>query len=114
MSLKNIPRHHLKAKTVLGVFLLLFATGCSSLPKGKAQKTTTKAWSMTYPKILKAIHAPTFRDTLVVIQDTTDFRNSINKAISQLSVDGGGTIKVNPGVYKVGGFHPILPITYLL
>ena len=104
----GISGYYWRAKAVIGTVLILFSLGCNTQPKDdftkeRAQQIITEAWSTTYPKILSAIQAPTFRDTTVFIQDTTDFSNSINKAISQLSADGGGTIKVNPGVYKVGG-----------
>ncbi len=87
---------------------MLFSLACNTQPKDdftkeKAQQIITEAWSTTYPKILEAIQAPTFRNTTVFIQDTTDFRGNINTAITQLSEDGGGTIKVNPGRYHVKG-----------
>ncbi|WP_422858429.1 glycoside hydrolase family 28 protein [Flagellimonas sp. S174] len=87
---------------------MLFSLACNPQPKDdftkeKAQQTITKGWSVTYPDILEAIQVPSFQDTTVVIKDTTDFRNNINKTISQLSEDGGGTIKVNPGRYNIKG-----------
>ncbi|MEM1338685.1 MAG: glycoside hydrolase family 28 protein [Bacteroidota bacterium] len=106
--LRNGSHCYSGMQITLGVFLVLLTVGCNSHSKDDfttktAQRILTKAWSTTYPKILKAIQAPTFPDTTVVIADTTDFRNSINTAISRLSENGGGMVKVNPGVYKVAG-----------
>lgn len=105
---KGISQCSSRVKTIIGIVLILFSLACNTQPKDdftkeKAQQTITEAWSISYPRILEAIQAPTFRDTTVTIEDTTDFRSNINKAISQLSANGGGTIKVNPGEYNVGG-----------
>ncbi len=68
-----------------------------------AQKTIAKAWNETYPDILKQIHPPTFKDTMVLIQDTIDFRNHVNRTIENLSQHGGGTVQVGPGIFPVEG-----------
>ncbi|MEM9361391.1 MAG: glycoside hydrolase family 28 protein [Bacteroidota bacterium] len=107
-SSKGISHFCSRANTMIGIVLILFNLGCKPEPKNdftkkEAQQIITEAWSTTYPKVLEAIQTPMFPDTTVTIEDTTDFRDNINKAISQLSADGGGTIKINPGVYRVGG-----------
>ncbi|MEN1785765.1 MAG: glycoside hydrolase family 28 protein [Bacteroidota bacterium] len=90
---------------LLSIFL---CASCSSKAKKEftqehAEKHMAKAWDTTYLKILKAIKAPTFKEQTIVFQDTTDFRNRLNTAITTLSASGGGTIAIDSGTYLVKG-----------
>ncbi|MEM7485365.1 MAG: glycoside hydrolase family 28 protein [Bacteroidota bacterium] len=92
---------------ILLVFIALFFSCTTQTKEGftkeVAQKNIKTAWEQTYPGILKAITPPTFKDTVVHITDTLDFRDRLNIAIADLSNTGGGTINVGPGVYAVKG-----------
>ncbi|UII76515.1 glycoside hydrolase family 28 protein [Flagellimonas sp. HMM57] len=68
-----------------------------------AQQNIKAAWEQTYPAILEAIHPPAFKDTIVHITDTLDFRDRLNIHITDLSNAGGGIISVRPGIYNAKG-----------
>ncbi len=68
-----------------------------------AKSNIHSAWMETCPEILKSLKIPIFKDTLVLLRDTTDFRNLLNESIERLSQKGGGTIMVPAGIYRVKG-----------
>ncbi len=89
------------------VLLAFCCLGCNTstkdFTKTVAQQHMAWAWQETYPRILERIHPPTFRDTIVVLKDTVDFRNRINQIMITLSKAGGGTLRIAPGFYPVKG-----------
>ncbi|MBP2831452.1 glycoside hydrolase family 28 protein [Aquimarina sp. U1-2] len=75
----------------------------SSFNENYAKAKIDTAWNQTMPNILKQIIPPSFKDTTYLISDTLNFRDTLNQVIEQVSVNGGGTIKVVPGGYNVKG-----------
>lgn len=90
------------------LFIGTFLVACKAEQSGKfssefAQDKIKTAWDSTYPQIIKAIVPPIFPDTLVTVVDTTDFRNQLNKTITDISAQGGGTVVIDSGSYAVKG-----------
>ncbi len=97
-------------KKILLILILIITISCKKNQKAEhsfdenyAQAKIDTAWNHTMPDILKQIVPPTFKDTTYSISDTLNFRETINKVIEQVSVNGGGTISVAPGDYFVKG-----------
>ncbi|GAA4273695.1 glycoside hydrolase family 28 protein [Aquimarina gracilis] len=92
------------------ILILITAIACkknqseqSSFDESYARAKIVTAWNETMPNILKQVISPSFKDTTYSISDTLSFRSTLNKVIEQISVNGGGTIKVAPGNYFVKG-----------
>lgn len=94
---------HLAILFLMGVICFWNCKPKETFTKEIAQEIAAKAWNETYPSILKQIHPPAIKDTVVWIQDTADFRNRINITIENLSQRGGGTVQVGAGIFPVDG-----------
>lgn len=68
-----------------------------------ANKKMQKAWEKTYPEILSLIQAPIFKKDTFFVSSTADFRNTLNQAISKLSLEGGGVVVVPSGIHHLNG-----------
>ena len=101
---------------IISAFILFslnsLQAGAENNPANK-QKTinTEKYWSKA-DKIVKSVKAPKFPDKVYKITDfgaisdgTTLNTKAINKAITECSLKGGGTVLVPSGVFKTGAIH---------
>lgn len=61
------------------------------------------AWNVTYADILKKIVPPKFKTDTIVVNDIENFKESLLKAMDELSKTGGGVVHIPSGNYKVKG-----------